>query len=780
MKLPTPEELALRFVNGHAIPPVSWPRVRWPHSWLGIDPRSWPPGGPFRGTFGGPSVPLANGHVWRPPPLSPPAAVQVGGGRGRWEAWPPKDRAAFLERFVRDLEEAPRRETERGEAALRAWKKRPVEEQQQGMRMETERRAGVELGWMLDDPEPDPERWRAVVDALREADASGQQALRLGLERWYERRGQVRGLRRTPYASGLHVPVAIPRETAEEAQRHHEATCEALETGDLPLWEREVPHVLQAARDVMRAKLHQQDNGLADRHDRTAQAAAARLWSWWKPEPKLDATVPWFWSMLADKAAKALEGTEYANSIGTRDELAKALRVHAEKVLERTGIGRTPVPGVPGNKQPEQLAMADTVPHALTAAPNGVLRWTEVLAGYLVELGAKGAEQAEKLRKVARDRMAAPVAKEDAGLVVFDPFVGAILAERLDGEPWKVWTRGAWLHALARAVWHDVVLPAIKAEERPAGLSTLFLDRARDAYTNPGREVSDAPGEAVVRSRGGLVVGKVPYISGATLQTAIALSEASTRPAFPLLISAVVWKLHENLVRAAQGQTRGGYENVVTMPSVTQWSRELRVSPGDLKDALQAGQCLQVTDASGNVLGGLFTYDIRRGGRGRAGHVRITASAFLMEAMAGQTRDNFAPMFPPDAPVPRVPSSDRATWGAQTVLFHFVILPRLRRDAGQLAQHGGVHLTLEWWREVCESAGLPSDMATQVRDAYLQGGDKGSPPALREVSAGRFTLTDSYQAIAESLTAGGERTLQRTAAGKRAAESKRKHDKRRR
>jgi len=460
------------------------------------------------------------------------------------------------------------------------------------------------------------------------------------------------------------------------------------------------------------------------RHDRTAQASAALLWSWWKVEQPLDQPLPWFGSMFGDIAARALEDTPQAEDLGARDELAKALARHVGRVLKRAGIGEGPPPGATGAPSP-------------LATSNGVLLWTEQLAAYLdMELGKVGAELAAELRGSGAERIANPVDAEDVGHVVYDPFVGVILAEQLDGRPWAPWLQGAWLDALATAVWEDELRPRFKdpaltahvVEVVVAALTGWDVDGElpgdKVIVDASGREVASLEGERIrhalaANSRGGVITADAVEAAGEGMLRARATIAAG-------------FALHHAVATVTDRVRRGDSPDAV-WPTWSAWVDEVADQAGrkvdstlkkDLRWVAWFGNKAQLTLFDGRSVRGLWNLiapdPFKRGRPPKDGQeVSFTYSPILRPDWAPQENPNDRNrgvrlvFIPPSIPLhPAIAAPNRAKAWAYSL---FLLSSVTRRVAPQNATDGARFTTEDRMRVARSVALKPEDEARQLR-----------------------------------------------------------------
>lgn len=374
------------------------------------------------------------------------------------------------------------------------------------------------------------------------------------------------------------------------------------------------------------------------------------------------------------------------------------------------------------------------------------------LAGWLAKLDAS---RADKLRDNARLRWTRHVAGELDALGLF-----------------KLWVNGGIgaLAAVAWTLWKARVEPLWlkRRNVRPAlvrGVAEVL------AHAMSGQ--TGVSGDNAVRDADGRTLGRIASLDVQTLD--------AVRSGLPLLGSIAWHRLLNFLVLAVHDAAEARIDDARTVDfhgGFEALAESIRDGTNDfrrLRAILQVGQHIEWMHPA-VMVGGLWTWTVRRGGPGRPGLVRIIVGDPLAPSLAARLADTgdtsrqatvarrLVPELRTEPPLSAVRINDQ---GAAWTLFRSVMV-ELVDLAPMLATTGTVLITPDRWRELAERAGLPTVELSRLRDSWSSGDDR-APPLLAQPDPGlwRFTLADTHSAERAFIAEGGQRRLNGGEAGRK-------------
>lgn len=390
-----------------------------------------------------------------------------------------------------------------------------------------------------------------------------------------------------------------------------------------------------------------------------------------------------------------------------------------------------------------------------------MLAWDALLVEALERIGATGKIAADAVREKALSRWGARETTPPVEIwCLWHTHYRRAPEDQAEPE-----RSPAAMRILARALWRDVVAPALELEARkPASLvravhveATLFHSRAPKyeassrSLTFEGRKLADsvtATFDIDVITRGLSLIGSV-----------------ASHELFH-------WEVTTGHERHLQGVAS---PHVIEIPGG--WvglARQLNLKEKyahDLRAIVVAQASFRFTFPDGSRGNMLVLNERPAVGRSRA-QVRIELGTVLMPGYVHSSglparERKLVPLLRE-----RVPLYGRPNEHGEQRTMSLVVMAQLRDRARELVTEGGVKITHDEFTSHAARAGLPRKLIVPVVSHWLEG-DTRAPAFLKKVGQERYTLSDVHWAERAFLEEGGRAELEGVTAGKKSVAKRR-------
>jgi hypothetical protein len=386
----------------------------------------------------------------------------------------------------------------------------------------------------------------------------------------------------------------------------------------------------------------------------------------------------------------------------------------------------------------------------------------ELFAEHLKTIGSAGERAARDVREKGRKR-----SPEDVWILWEKPLADA-----------------PWISVLGRALWADVVRPALERERRaidherknpPALVFPVHEDVAR--IHSRARRLEEGNGQrALVFDDGHDPIIVTPTIADE------AIAELVVR-GVSLLGSvtahkALRWEIHEGHMRAARGipDARvlfidGGWSTF----AADVLGLKKKDAANQLRAIVHAQAAITLRLPTGGTAGMVLLQDTPQRGRTR-GSIKITLGTMLLphyvyelgETLKGKTKSEASRLVPVvDLP----PMVGRSNDQGQQATLSMLVVRELRKHARGLAAEGSVAIDLDRWATLAREAGLPSGVLSKLLDRWTKDGDDG-PAFLEQPSPGQYRLGGAHGAAHSFIVAAGTTEAKASEAGRRSVEAR--------
>ena len=333
--------------------------------------------------------------------------------------------------------------------------------------------------------------------------------------------------------------------------------------------------------------------------------------------------------------------------------------------------------------------------------------------------------------------------------------------------------------AVARALWADQVLERWeRMRANPPALADGVLVAMEGAYFGPGRAVAPAPegALAIVAGRPAQVEASLPVHLHAALPGALGkagdrvLLDTASLTAQRLLRRLILQGHYQKVEGRPDPRVvsiEGGFSGLAEQLALGALGR----APSQLRRILTWFQHVQLNLPTG-VVGGLLTWQERRGRRGRPAELSIVLGTPLLPGYVhdieqarggGQAARRSRRLVPVPAELPPLVGR-RNDHGAQAVL-QLLLLQAMRERAEELVEHGAVELSAGLWAELCRRADLPESLFDRVWARWTAAGERDR--ILERIGGRLVRLGPRYQVEQRFLEASGLGSLRGRRAGRR-------------